>query len=50
MIKFNDKLFNDEEITLENYEIKSIDQGENGLYYIENTDGLIFACDKYTEV
>ena len=50
MIKFKDKLFDDEEIVLEECDVNSIDQAENGLYYIENTDGLIFACDEYVEV
>lgn len=50
MIKFKDKLFDDEEVILEECDVKSIDQAENGLYYIENTDGLVFACDEYVEV
>lgn len=50
MIKFKDKLFDNEEVVLEECDIASIDQAENGLYYIENTDGLVFACDEYVEV
>lgn len=50
MIKFKDKLFDDEEVILEECDIASIDQAENGLFYIENVDGLVFACDEYVEV
>ena len=50
MIKFKDKLFDDEEVVLEECDIKSIDQADNGLFYIENVDGLVFACDEYVEV
>ena len=50
MIKFKDKLFDDEEVILEECDVNSIEKSESGLYYIENTDGLVFACDEYVEV
>lgn len=50
-IRFNDKWCDDEEILIETTDIKHIDKDEKqGLFIIENIDGLFFACETYQEV
>lgn len=51
MIRFKDLWYNNEATTLLDFEIATINQDEEtGLYIIENTDGLMFACTEYEKI